>query len=354
MSKEFFKFPAPVDPHVHLRDLGQEQKETFDSGTRAALAGGYTTVFDMPNKLKPILTLEDLHREIEVAQPQLVCDVGFYFGTDGKNLEQFKRVAQEAMGLKVYLNETTGNLIVDLGVLESIYRAWPENAGLILLHAEKESVPYSLAIVEKIRKRTHYCHVSTQKDMQAIIKAKEKGLPITCGVTPHHLFLIGDDVKRLGALAEMKPPLGTKTDRDFLWENLDSVDVIESDHAPHTLEEKRLAKPPSGVPGLETMLPLMLNAVKEGKLTLTRLIELISINPRKILGIPETPDTYTEVDLSKRHVIDASRLESKAKWTPFDGMDVTGKVEKVVLRGRVVFDGKSIAPPPSGMVIYPK
>ena len=116
MSKELYKFPALVDPHVHLRDLGQEQKETFRTGTSAALAGGYTAIFDMPNKLKPILTLEDLVREIEVAQPQIVCDVGFYFGTNGNNLEQFRRVGGKTMGLKVYLNETTGNLKVDLSI----------------------------------------------------------------------------------------------------------------------------------------------------------------------------------------------------------------------------------------------
>lgn len=352
MNKEFFRIPAPVDGHVHLRDMGQNKKEDFYTGTSAALAGGYTTILDMPNKQKAIFTLDDLLEEIETAKPKIVCDVGFYFGTDGKNSDEFKRVKGKTPGLKVYLNETTGNLKIALTDLRKIYIAWPQDAGPILLHAELEAVPFSLGIVEEIRRKTHYCHVSTKKDLELIIEAKRKGLPITCGVTPHHLFLTKDDIKKLGAFAEMKPPLGTQEDVDFLWKNLRFIDVIESDHAPHTIEEKQSQKPPSGVPGLETTLPLMLTAVSQKRLILERLIELISTNPQKIFGIKIPESTFTEVDLDETYLLSNRGLKTKCGWTPFAEREVAGRVNRVFIRGEKVFeDGEILAKQGSGRII---
>ncbi|KKQ27934.1 MAG: Dihydroorotase [Candidatus Levybacteria bacterium GW2011_GWA2_37_36] len=342
MSIEHLRIPAPVDLHTHLRDVGQNQKEDFYTGTRAALAGGFVLVDDKSNKQKPIFTFEDLAEEMEVARPKILCDVGFDFGSDGKNLDEFPRIKHLTNRLKVFLNETTGNLkLADPNLLRKIYPAWPED-GLILLHAENDMVPFALSVIEETRGRTHFHHISTKRDFEPIIEARKKGLPVTCGVTPHHLFLTKDDVKRLGSFGYMKPELATQEDVDFLWQNLKFIDVIESDHAPHTKEEKLSEKPPSGVPGLETMLPLMLTAVARGRLSLPRLIELISTNPQRILGIKLPESTYTIVDLAEKHKLSNDGLETKCGWTPFTGMEVQGKVKTVFIRGKKVFDNGQI------------
>jgi dihydroorotase len=351
-----YRMPAIVDLHDHLRDMGQEHKETFESGTKAALAGGITLVIDKPNKLKPIFTLEDLQEEIQVAQSRIFCDVGFDFGSDGKNLDEFPRIKQLTNRLKVFLNETTGHLKLDnpTVLLPKIYKAWPED-GLIFLHAEDDMVPLAIRVIEETRRKTHFHHISTKRDLMPILLAKKRGLPVTCGVTPHHLFLSKDDVKKLGRFGYMKPELATQEDIDYLWKNMEEeIDVVETDHAPHTVAEKNSEKPPSGVTGLETMLPLMLTAVAQGRLTMGKLIELISINPQKILGIKLPDSTYTVVDLNKKYVISDKGLETKCGWTPYDGMKVQGKVKTVYVRGKKVFDsGKVLVSPGFGKVIFP-
>lgn len=351
MTERLLGISAPVDLHVHLRDMGQDHKEDFDSGTRAALAGGSVLVDDKPNKLKPIFTFEDLQEEMRVAKPKILCDVGFDFGSDGKNLDEFPRIKLLTNRLKVFLNETTGNLkLADPNLLRKIYQAWPEN-GLILLHAENDMVPFALRVAKEIKRKTHFHHISTKRDLGPIIEAKRKGLPVTCGVTPHHLFLTQNDLKRLGSFGYMKPELATQEDVDYIWKNLDFVDVIESDHAPHTSEEKLSEKPPSGVPGLETMIPLMLTAVFQGRLTSHRLVELISINPQKILGIKLPESTYTIVDLMEKYELGIDGLETKCGWSPFAGRKVQGKVKEVYIRGQKVFaDGKILANPGSGEI----
>jgi len=354
MSKEFLKLPGLGDLHVHLRGMGQDNKEDFHSGTSAALAGGFVLIDDKPNKLKPIFTLENLVEEIEIAQSKIVCDVGFDFGTDGKNLDEFPRITKDTNRLKVFLNETTGNLKLDNPelLLPKIYTAWPDS-GLILLHAENDMVRLALEVIENNPKRTHFHHISTKRDFEPIIEAKKKGMPVTCGLTPHHLFLTKDDIGRLGPFGYMKPELATQEDVEFLWRNLSYVDVIETDHAPHTVEEKLSEKPPSGVPGLETALPLMLTAVAEGKLTLKRLVELMSINPQKIMGIKIPDSTYTIVELGKKYNIKNEGLKTKCGWTPFAGKEVRGKVKEVYIRGQKVFeDGEVLAKTGTGRIIF--
>lgn len=352
MSKEFFRIPAPVDLHDHLRDMGQNEKETFGSGTRAALAGGIVLVDDKPNKLKPILALEDLIGEIEVAKSQIVCDVGFDFGSDGKNLDEFPRIKKLTNKLKVFLNETTGHLKLDNPpvLLPKIYKAWPED-GLIFLHAEDDMIPLALKVIEETRRKTHFHHISTKRDLMPIILAKKRGLSVTCGVTPHHLFLSDDDVKKLGTFGYMKPELASQADVDFLWEYLDGIDVVETDHAPYTISDKLAGIP--GVPGLETMLSLMLTAVLQGRLSMNRLIELISTNPQKILGIKLPESTYTLIDLGKKYKLSNKGLETKCGWTPFVGKKVQGKVKAVYIRGEKVFDnGNILAKAGSGQIIF--
>lgn len=346
--------PGLIDIHVHLRTPGQEYKEDFLSGTQAALSGGFTTVLDMPNNKVPITTLELLQQKIELARKNTVCDIGFYFGSLGDNLAEFESVKTLVFGIKLYLNVTTGNFLIDEEKLTKIYEAWPGNQP-ILLHCEGETMPMALKVIRNTKKKTHICHVSSKEELSAIISAKKEGLPITCGVTPHHLFLTEKDAKRLGPYGHMKPFLKTQEDVDFLWQNLDKIDLIESDHAPHTKEEKESANPPFGVPGLETTLPLLLTAVSEGKLTLDDIKRLLHESPAKIFNIPTDENTYIEVDNTLPFTLDALPLFTKCGWSPFQGRSVKGKVERVFIRGEKVFaDGQVLAEKGSGKIIIPQ
>ncbi len=342
--------PGLIDPHVHLRDPGQTNKEDFYTGTSAALAGGYTTVIDMPNNMVPITTRERLEEKIAIAKEKIACDVGFYFGSLGDNLDEFAKIHDKVIGLKLYLNHTTGNLLLDKKNLSRVFSAWGSNLP-ILVHAEEKTVEDVLHVVRETRQKTHFCHISLESELKLIIQAKEEGLPITCGVTTHHLFLTEHDEKTLGVFGKMKPRLKSKKDVAFLWKNIAAIDVIESDHAPHTVEEKESNAPPFGVPGLETTLPLLLTAVSEGRLTIDEIIRLCHTNPSKIFGITTDPATKVEVDLNTEYIIRNTNLHTKCGWSPFNGYTVNGKIEKVFMRGTLVFDdGKILAKPGSGLL----
>ena len=370
--------PGLIDPHVHLRDPGQTEKEDFYTGTSAALAGGYTCILDMPNNKIPITTLERLDEKIKIAREKIVCDVGFYFGSVGDNLNEFEKVKNKVIGIKLYLNETTGNLkMTDLNLLEKIFTALsstkiissqsmslhssilstkksePLKSKLpILVHAEEKRVEDVINVVRKIKIHTHFCHISTAYDLKQIIKAKEEGLPVTCGVTPHHLFLTEKDVKKFRPYRQMKPPLSSKKDQVFLWTHLNYIDVIESDHAPHTKEEKEAGPPPFGVPGLETTLPLLLTAVSEKRLTIEDIIRLCYKTPAKIFGIKTDSKTKIDVDLNWKFEIGNLKFHTKCGWSPFNGWRVKGKVERVFIRGTKVFeDGKILVDPGFGRIL---
>lgn len=364
--------PGLIDPHVHLRDPGQINKEDFYTGTCAALAGGFTAILDMPNNKTPITTIEKLNEKIKIARKKIVCDVGFYFGSLGNNLNEFQKVnpptGRKVLGLKLYLNETTGNFLINKHFLEKIFTVWNKSTILpsirlfsqtpILVHAEDKMLDTVIKLAEKLGNKVHVCHISTASDLRQIIKAKREGLRITCGVTPHHLFLTNQDAKRLGPFGKMKPQLAGKKDQDFLWKNLKFIDIIESDHAPHTIEEKEGETPPFGVPGLETTLPLLLTAVFEKRLTIDDIVRLCHTNPAKIFGINCFNDlnhqSRIEVDLSYKYVIENKNLFTKCKWTPFEGMAARGKVEKVFIRGKKVFEnGKILVNPGFGKIIFP-
>lgn len=345
------KLPGLIDIHTHLRTPGQEEKEDFYTGTQAALAGGFTTIIDMPNNKVPITTLPLLEEKIKIAEKEIVCDVGFHFGSLGDNLDQFQNISEMVFGLKLYLNPTTGNFLIDEGKLGKIYDAW-SNPQPILLHCEGETLPMALEVIRKTPKPTHICHVSSKEELSIIIAAKEEGLPITCGVTPHHLFLTSDDEKKLGPLGKMKPSLKNSEDVEFLWKNLDSIDIVESDHAPHTLKEKQGDSPPFGVPGLETTLPLLLTAVSQGKLTVDDITRLCHTNPAKIFNISTDEETFIEVDENEEYEIRNSDLKTKCGWSLFNGWKVKGKIKTVFIRGQKVFEdvrilekvGKIISP----------
>ncbi len=342
------KLPGLIDVHVHLRDPGQTHKEDFFTGTSAALAGGFTTVVDMPNNTEPIVTVERLHDKRKIAAEKTVSDIGFHYGSLGDNLETFEEAAKYSVGLKLYLNNTTGGYLLDVKHLQEIYAAWPKEK-VVLLHAEEDVIDIAIESMKDTQRPIHVCHMPSRAILEKIIAAKKAGYPVTCGVCPHHLFLTEADVSELNAYGKMLPSLKSKADQDFLWENLDYIDIFESDHAPHTHEEKENGA--FGVPGLETTLPLLLMAEKEGKITREQIIEKCHTNPAKIFSLETSDDTYIEVKMEE-YVVENENLHTKCGWSPFAGRTVLGKVDKVVIRGAIVLeDGEIIAKAGSGTVL---
>lgn len=347
--------PGLIDPHVHFRTPGQSHKEDFLTGTKAAIAGGFTIVLDMPNNKLPVTSYKLLIEKKAIAKRQILCDVGFHFGSLGDNLEEFDKVRKEVFGLKLFLNKTTGNFIINKENLFKIYDAWPSFAkasdGIpILVHAEEDVIDLVINVVAKTKKKTHICHVSSKEELQKIIKAKKKGLPITCGVTPHHLFLTAKDVKHLISFGMMKPTLKTQKDVDFLWKNLKWIDVIESDHAPHTIDEKKSKEPPFGVPGLETTLGLLLNANSKGLLTIKDIKRLCHDGPARLFKIKQNAKIV--IDENEEWEVRGKDLQTKCKWSPFEGWKLKGKVKKVYIRDKLVFENnKFLVKPGFGKVL---
>ncbi len=347
------RLPGLIDIHVHLRDPGQTYKEDFLTGTLAALAGGFTTVLDMPNNKTPITSIKELRKKQKIASQKIVCELGFYAGSLGENLDELRKMKPYVFGLKLYLNETTGNFIINEEKLKKIFRTWKSNKP-ILAHAEADVIDIVIKLAAKTGKRVHIVHISTKYELESVIKAKNQGLPITCGVTPHHLFLTVADEKKLGPFGMMKPSLKSKKDVDFLWGHLKDIDIIESDHAPHTIEEKKSDKPPFGVPGLETTLPLLLTAVSEKRLTINRLVELCFENPKRIFNIKTDKNTFVEIDPKEEYIIDNKNLKTKCGWSSFNGWKVKGRIKKVYIRGKKVFEGgKLLIKSGFGKVIKP-
>jgi carbamoyl-phosphate synthase/aspartate carbamoyltransferase/dihydroorotase len=318
--------PGLIDVHTHLRVPGGEHKETFATGTAAALAGGVTMVLAMPNTNPPLTTPEALATARAAAAAEARCDVGLFAGAAPAD-------------------------VAHLPALGACFSRWPREK-LIALHAEKQSVAVAIGLAATYDRPIHIVHVSRREEIELIADAKGRGLPVTCEVSPHHLFLTEADAARLGPLGDMRPLLGTADDVAALWAHLDdTVDCIATDHAPHTLAEKHGANPPPGVPGLETSLPLMLNAVQDGRLTVERLTALMHDNPRRIFGLPAQPDTRVEVDMTP-YEIAAEGWQTKCGWTPFAGLTAGGRVARVTLRGQTVYeDGVILAEPGSGRVL---
>lgn len=346
--------PGLIDPHVHLRDPGQTQKEDFYTGTMAALAGGFTTIIDMPNNLNLIDSEQLLNDKTKIAKKKIVSDVGFHFGSMGDNLGEFKKVQNKIIGLKLYLSQTTGGFIHPKETLEQTFKAWGRKK-VILVHAEDKMLDFVIRLMKKTGNKVHICHVGKKDELNKIIKAKNDGLRITCGVTPHYLFLNEHDKKRLGPFGLMKPPLGSKKDQDFIWENLRYIDLIESDHAPHTIEEKESENPPFGVPGLETTLPLLLTAVNDKRITLEDIVRLCYDGPKKVFSLNVHSGNKIEVNLNLKLKIENLKLHTKCGWSPFAGMKVKGRAQTVYLRGKKVFEnGKILAKPGSGYLLFPE
>lgn len=344
------RLPGLIDVHVHLREPGATHKEDWESGTAAALAGGFTIVLAMPNTQPAITNGENLALALEAAVNKARCDYAQYLGGSADNASTAATLAQRAAGLKLYLDQTYGDLKLDeASDWIPHFAGWPVDVPLAV-HAEGQTMEAAIQMAAEHQRPLHLCHVSRQEEIELIRRAKERGLPITCEVTPHHLFLCEDDIPDIGAgRAEVRPRLATRADQEALWANLDVIDCFASDHAPHTLEEKNSENPPPGFPGLETTLPLLLTAVREGRLTLEDLVTRLHDNPRRIYDLPEQPETYTEIDLNAHYEIHAADQFTRCGWTPFEGWRGRGRVQRVVLLGQTAYeDGQVLAAPGTG------
>lgn len=355
MPHQILRLPGLVDPHVHLRDPGQTAKEDFTSGTAAALAGGYTAVFDMPNNAVPVTDRARLLAKAAAAEGRLLCDVGLYLGSLGDDLAELADPAGLAWGLKLYLNRTTGGYLLGPDRLPAVLTAWTR-PGPVLVHAEADTVGGVLDAAGATGRRVHVCHVARRAELEQVVEARRRGVAVTCGVTPHHLFLTAEDAARMGPFGQVRPELVRTADVEYLWEHLDEIDVVESDHAPHTRADKEAGA--FGFPGLETTLPLMLQAVQEGRLTLDRVVQLCSSGPRALLGLPEEPDTWVEVEQVEVRIgegdVGGTPLRTKCGWTPFAGRQGFGRVRRVVLRGVDVYrDGDVVPGPGQGRLLVP-
>ena len=357
------KLPGLIDPHVHFREPGATHKEDWDTGTSAALAGGFTMVLAMPNTKPPIFDAQTLDLALNAAKQKARCDYAQYLGAGPDNSEIVASLADKAAALKMYLDMTFGELrLDDMTLWQPHFENYPKKYPIVV-HAESRSMAAAILFSTIYDRPIHIAHISLKEEILLIKAAKEKGLKVTCEVCPHHLFLtqpppspppnsrnLGEGVQRTGGnRLEVRPRLATQNDVDALWENLDVIDCFATDHAPHTLEEKDSENPPPGFPGLETALPLLLTAVSESRLTIPDLIEKTYTNPRKIFHLPKQLETWIEVDEDTEYEIKAEHQFTRCGWTPFEGWKVRGKVKKVFLRGREAYrDGKILVEPGYG------
>jgi carbamoyl-phosphate synthase/aspartate carbamoyltransferase/dihydroorotase len=254
----------------------------------------------------------------------------------------------------MYLDMTFGELrLDDMTLWMPHFQHWPADLPIVV-HAESRSMAAAILMAAIHDRPVHIAQMSLREEILLIREARQRGIKVTCEVTPHHLFLT-EDSTRTGQMQgkpgrlEVRPRLARQADVDALWENLDFIDCFATDHAPHTLQEKDSDNPPPGFPGLETALPLLLTAVHEGRLRLDQIVEKFVVNPRRIFGLPEQAETWIEVDDGATFEIRAANQQTRCGWTPFEGWQVRGRVRKVVLRGAEVFrDGAILVKPGFG------
>src|SRR3989338_7358280 len=329
--------PGLIDSHVHMREPGLEYKEGFVSGSKAALKGGVTTFLDMPNTKPPTITVKALEEKRKLARKSYV-NYGFHFGSTLDNLDEIKK-AKNIAGVKLYLNETMGNLRIDnIDVVKEAIKI----SRISCFHAEGKNVETVLRLYRKYRhnsNKIYFCHISRKSEIE-MLKNKDAYVE----VTPHHLFLTDKDAKRLKGFGLMKPTLGKKSDQAALWSAIRKgiVNTIATDHAPHTIEEKKSDKPPFGVPGIETMLPLLLDAVNKKRLKLADIQRLCCENPADIFKIKNKGRIQAGydadlvlIDLKKKTKISNGAIISKCGWSPWDGKILNGSVEMAIVNGMV-------------------
>ncbi|HEX5838672.1 MAG TPA: amidohydrolase family protein [Anaerolineales bacterium] len=341
------KLPGLIDPHVHVREPGQTHKEDWDSATQAALAGGVTTILAMPNTKPPIFDASTLELALEAARRKARCDYAQFVGAGPANAGILPGLAPQAAGLKMYLDSTFGELrLDDMALWMPHFEKYPKDFPIVL-HSESRTMAAGILFAVIYDRPVHIAHISLKEEILLIKAAKEKGIKITCEVCPHHLFLTGEEGGEIrGGRQEVRPHLATQEDVNALWQHMDAIDCFATDHAPHTVAEKDSEDPPPGFPGLETLLPLLLTAVDDGRLTMDDILQKSVINPRRIFHLPEQPESWIELDEDATYEIHAADQFTRCGWTPFEGWKVKGRVRKVVLRGRTAFEEGKIGVEP--------
>ncbi|MCK0198033.1 dihydroorotase [Ancylobacter sp. 6x-1] len=374
--------PGVIDTQVHFREPGLEHKEDLESGARAAVMGGVTAVFEMPNT-NPLTTSGDaLADKIRRATGRMHCDFAFFVGGTHDNVKDLPELEMlpGAAGIKVFIGSSTGSLLVadDPGV-RAILKVIRRRAAFHCEHeprlAERRNlrVPGDasshpvwrdeiaaltatqrlVTLAREEGKRVHVLHVTSQEEMEYLRDQKDVA---TVEVTPHHLTMDASWYQRLGSLVQMNPPVREARHKAALWRGLSEgvVDVLGSDHAPHTLEEKQKPYPdsPSGMTGVQTLVPTMLDHVNAGRLSLERFIDLSSAGPARIFNIATKgriavgyDADFTIVDMKRRETIRNGWIASKPGWTPYDGVEVTGWPVGTFVRGnKVMWEGELTAP----------
>lgn len=346
-AKGQYVIPGVIDVHTHMRDPGFPHKEDVESGSRAAIRGGVTTFFDMPNTTPPTTTLEFLEQKRARYAGNSYADYGFYFGgTKFDNHIEVEKAKDQTVATKIFLNVSTGDMLVEEDpILENIFRA----SKMVAVHAEEEMVEKAIALAEKTGKRLYLCHISLAKELDMIAKAKARALDVFAEVTPHHLYLNDEDREKNEESKRMlrtKPELKTKADNEALWKALAEgiLDSVGTDHAPHTVEDKK-AKITFGMPSVEHSLEMMWRGVKEGRLSIARLQEVMSENPAKIFGLSKKGKLAVGYDADcvilddrDESVISKEEILTKSAWSPYIGQKRGAKVLKTILRGKLVYD----------------
>ena len=342
-----YVLPGIIDVHTHMRDPGLTHKEDFTSGSKACARGGVTTFIDMPNTIPVTVTEKALMDKKDMMVGRSYVDYGFHFGGSKKdNSEEIKKVLDKVASTKIFLNMSTGDMLIENEkVVENIFR----ESKIISVHAEEGMVEKAIEFCKKYDKELYLCHLSKASEIELLKQAKAEGVKVFGEVTPHHLFLNVDDVnatERSKMLLRMKPELKEKSDNEALWKALTdgTLDSIGTDHAPHLIEEK-LAKLTYGVPSVENSLEMMLNGVKENRITFERLIEVMCKNPAKIFKIKNKGNIAVGydgdlviVDTNDNSPIKDDKVITKANWTPFENCNRGGRVLTTILRGEIVYN----------------
>jgi len=379
--------PGAIDTQVHFREPGHEHKEDLASGTAAAALGGIVAVFEMPNTAPSTLSAADLDDKLARARGRAWVDHAFFMGAAAENAAELAtlELVPGCCGVKIFMGASTGSLLVEDD--ETLFEVLKHGRRRVAVHAEDEArmrervgiaregadprfhpewrdvetarraTERLLRLARRAGRRVHVLHVTTAEEMPLLAAHKDIA---TVEVTPQHLTLSAPDCyERLGTLAQMNPPIREARHREALWQAVTDgiVDVIGSDHAPHTREEKAKPYPgsPSGMPGVQTLLPLLLDHMNAGRLSLARLIDLTSAGPARIYGITRKgriavgfDADFSIVDLKARREIAADWLAAKCGWSPFEGQRVTGWPMATVIRGRVVMREAELQGDPVG------
>ena len=383
--------PGVIDSQVHFREPGLEGKETLESGMLAAASGGVTSIFEMPNTNPLTITPETIQDKLNRASKGAWTDYAFYLGgtmRTSSNLSDWENL-KGVCGIKIFMGASTGDLVTATD--EEVESVVSNGRRVIAVHAEDQMImdqnqnsilgdsqdvgmhckwrsPESclsatmrvVNLARKHNRRVHILHITTEEEMEFLSKNKDVA---SVELLANHLTLHAPECyERLGTLAQQNPPIRERKHQDALWAALNSgiVDIVASDHAPHTLDEKSQTYPksPSGTPGVQTLVPIMLNHVNNGKLALAKLVGLWSYGPERIHKISnkgrikEGYDAdFTIVDMNKEMVIKNSQQRSKSKWTPYDGMKVKGWVTHTILRGNCVMQDDEILAKPIGQMV---